>query len=96
MDLNLSFVTNGTVFKPELMRKLALFQRVGIEVSIETVDEHNAYQRQGTDTQQVLKNIDRYKIFCNNHNITLTVRPAVSLLTIGYFPKLLQYLNHYQ
>jgi hypothetical protein len=91
LDLNLSFVTNGTVFNTQLINKLKLFKRVGIEVSIETVDEHNAYQRQGTDTQQVLKNIDNYQAFCDNHNITLTVRPAVSLLTIGYFLGLLQY-----
>jgi len=91
LDLCFSFVTNGTVFRPELMDKLKLFRRVGIEVSIETVDAHNAYQRQGTDTKQVLANLDRYQTWCNGSNITLTVRPAISLLTIGYFSELLQY-----
>ena len=86
-----SFVTNGTVFRPELMAKLAKFRRVGIEVSIETVDEHNAYQRQGTDTAQVLHNIDRYLEVCNGTNITVSLRPAVSALTIGYFGGLLMY-----
>ena len=90
-DLCFSFVTNGTVFNPALMNKLLKFRRVGIEVSIETVDAHNAYQRQGTDTAQVLANLERYQTYCNNSNITLTVRPAVSALTIGYFPSLLQY-----
>lgn len=87
----LSFVTNGTVFKPELMVKLKHFRRVGIEVSIETIDAHNAYQRQGTDTEMVLANLDRYQDLCNGSNITLTARPAVSALTIGSFPGLLQY-----
>jgi hypothetical protein len=91
LDLCLSFVTNGTVFKPGLINKLKRFRRVGIEVSIETVDVHNAYQRQGTDTQMVLANLDRYRAECNGSSITLTVRPAISLLTIGYFPGLLQY-----
>jgi len=90
-DVCFSFVTNGTIFKPNLMQKLSKFRRVGIEVSIETVDEHNAYQRQGTDTAVVLANIERYQLFCNTSSITVTVRPAVSLLTIGYFPTLLQY-----
>ena len=90
-DVCFSFVTNGTIFKPDLMQKLSKFRRVGIEVSVETVDEHNAYQRQGTDTAAVLANIERYQLFCNTSSITVTVRSAVSLLTIGYFPTLLQY-----
>jgi hypothetical protein len=62
----LSFVTNGTVYKPGLMTKLQHFKRVGIEISIETVDEHNAYQRQGTDTTVVLDNITQYTQLGNN------------------------------
>lgn len=90
-DLCFSFVTNGTVFKADLMDKLSKFSRVGIEVSIETVDEHNAYQRQGTDTALVLSNIDRYQQWCNNTSITVTLRPAISALTVGYYPGLLEY-----
>ena len=91
LDICFSFVTNGTVFRPELMDKLKRFRRVGIEVSIETVDLRNSYLRQGTDTEQVLDNITKYQAWCNNSNITITMRPAVSALTIGYFPGLLQY-----
>lgn len=90
-DLCFSFVTNGTVFKPELMQKLTQFRRVGIEVSIETVDEHNAYQRQGTDTDLVLANLKQYRDLSNSSNITVTVRPAISALTVGYYAGLLRY-----
>jgi hypothetical protein len=90
-DLNLSFVTNGTVLNLKLIEKLKHFQRVGIEVSIETVDEHNAYQRQGTDTNLVLANIDRYLELCNGSSVTLALRPAPSLLTVGYYHSLLKY-----
>jgi hypothetical protein len=90
-DLCFSFVTNGTVYRPELLEKLAKFKRVGIEVSIETVDEHNAYQRQGTDTNLVLKHLSQYKEFANGTNITVTLRPAVSILTIGYYAGVLDY-----
>ena len=90
-DVCFSFVTNGTIFKPDLMKKLSKFRRVGIEVSIEAVDDHNSYQRQGTNTAQVLENIEQYRLCGNGSSITVTVRPTVSLLTIGYLPDLLQY-----
>ena len=63
----------------------------GIEISIETVDEHNAYQRQGTDTQLVLDNIQRYLTYCNGSSITVALRPAPSLLSVGYYIGLLKY-----
>jgi len=90
-ELCFSFVTNGTVFKPHLIEKLKKFRRVGIEVSIETVDEHNAYQRQGTDTSKVLENIKQYLAHCNGSSITVALRPAVSALTIGYYDSLLRF-----
>jgi ABC-type transport system substrate-binding protein len=73
------------------MQKLQKFRRVGIEVSIESLDNSNAYQRQGTDTKLVLDNIDRYQAYCNSSSITVTLRPAVSLLTIGSYYQLLEY-----
>lgn len=90
-DLCFSFVTNGTVFKPTLMDKLKAFRRVGIEISIETVTEHNAYQRQGTKTSEVLANIQRYRDWCNGTSITVTLRSAPSLLSIGHYHTLLRY-----
>jgi sulfatase maturation enzyme AslB (radical SAM superfamily) len=90
-DTCLSFVTNGTVFRPDLLKKLTRFRRVGIEVSVETVSDHNAYQRQGTDTARVLDNIGRYLQTCNNTSITVCLRPAISALTIGHFDGLLMY-----
>jgi len=88
-DVCLSFVTNGTVYKPELMSKLQRFRRVGVEISIETVDQHNAYQRQGTDTAQVLANIERYTKL--GTSVQVCLRPAVSALTIGYHAGLIEY-----
>jgi sulfatase maturation enzyme AslB (radical SAM superfamily) len=90
-DLNFSFVTNGTIFNESLMTKLVKFQRIGIEVSIETVTEHNAYQRQGTNTAEVLQNIERYLAFCDGKRVTVTARPAISALTIGNYHTLLEY-----
>ena len=90
-DLCFSFVTNGTTFNQSLLDKLKLFTRVGIEVSIETITKHNDYVRQGTNTEEVLKNISKYIDYCNGSSISLTIRPAVSSLTVGYYYTLLKY-----
>ena len=94
-EICFSFVTNGTKFNESLINKLKKFARVGIEVSIETVTAHNDYVRQGTDTTVVLENIQRYIQHCDNTSISLTIRPAISALTVGYYYTLLEYcLEH--
>jgi len=90
-DVCFSFVTNGTIFNERLIKKLSMFERVGIEVSIETVSDHNGYIRQKTNTDRVLQNIDKFLGLCNGTNMTLTIRPAISALSIGYFHTLIQY-----
>ena len=90
-DLCFGFVTNGTTYNQQLIDKLKHFTRVGIEVSIETATEHNSYIRQGTDSVKVLSNIKKYKDNCDNSSISVTVRPAISLLSIGKYYTLLEY-----
>jgi hypothetical protein len=90
-DQCFSFVSNGTVYRPELMAKLSKFKRVGIEISIESLGPQNAYVRQGTDTHLVLKNIELYKSWCNDSNITIAIRTAPGLLSIGGYTDLLRY-----
>jgi len=90
-DQCFSFVSNGTVYRPELMAKLSKFKRVGIEISIESLGPQNAYVRQGTDTAQVLKNIELYKSWCNESSITVAIRTAPGLLSIGTYTDLLRY-----
>jgi MoaA/NifB/PqqE/SkfB family radical SAM enzyme len=93
-DVGFSFVTNGTTFNQSLLNKLKKFQRVGIEISIETATEHNSYQRQGTDNAVVFENIHKYLEHCNGTNITLTIRPAITSLSIGYYHTLLEFCLH--
>lgn len=90
-DLQLQFVSNGTVYKPDIVEKLKKFKRVGFEISVETLTEHNSYTRQGTDTEAVITNIKKYKEHTNNSNINLILRTAVSVLTIGNYPTLLKF-----
>jgi len=89
-DVCFSFVTNGTVYKPSLIEKLKQFERVGIEISIETATEHNDYIRQGSKFTEVLDNIKLYKQHCNN-KVTVTIRPAISALSIGKYYTLLEF-----
>lgn len=90
-DVCFSFVTNGTVYNQTLIDKLKSFTRIGIEVSIETVTKHNDYIRQGCDIDTILSNIKKYQDNCTNSNISLTIRPAISALSIGYYHTLLNY-----
>lgn len=91
-DCGISFVTNGTKYNEKLLEALINFRRVGIEISIETVSKHNNYIRQGSNLCQVLENIKKFQSWCFKHsNINLTLRPAISALSIGYIDTLLEY-----
>lgn len=91
-NVGFSFVTNGTIFNQVLLEKLKKFSRVGIEVSVETATDHNVYQRQGTDNTKIFENINNYINWCHNSdNMTVTIRPAISALTIGYYDSLLEF-----
>jgi sulfatase maturation enzyme AslB (radical SAM superfamily) len=90
-DVNFSFVTNGTVYKPKLIEKLKQFPRVGIEISIETTTEHNNYIRQGSKVDDVINNIKKYKQLCSGSDVSVTLRPAISALSIGYYHTLLKF-----
>lgn len=90
-DMCFSFVTNGTIYRPDLIEKLKKFRRVGIEISIESTDQRNDYIRQGTDTSKVLDNIEKYSKLCNDQSVTLTLRPTFSLLSAGSMHLLLKY-----
>jgi sulfatase maturation enzyme AslB (radical SAM superfamily) len=89
-DVCFSFVTNGTIYDPELITLLSKFQRVGIEISIETVTEHNDYVRQGSNLSEVLNNIKKYMLHINEQ-VSVTLRPAISALTIGNYYTLLEW-----
>lgn len=90
-DLSISFVTNGTSYKPDLIRKMTNFKRVGIEISIETLDQRNDYIRQGSKLDIIIENIKKYQSICNNNSITVTLRPTVSALSIGNYISLLEF-----
>lgn len=86
-----SFVTNGTIWDEELVAKLSKFKRVGIEISIETLGKQNEYIRQGTSNVEVFKNVQRFSTYTNDGSITISVRPSLGLLSLGYYYSLIEY-----
>jgi sulfatase maturation enzyme AslB (radical SAM superfamily) len=90
-DVSFSFVTNGTVYRPELIEKLKQFPRVGIEISIETITKHNDYIRQGSNVAEVINNIELYNQQCDGATVSLTIRTAISALSIGRYYTLLDF-----
>lgn len=90
-DVNISFVTNGTTFDQQLIDKLKKFPRVGIEISMESLDRTNEYTRQGTDNLAVEQNLALYQSQCNGSSITVTLRPAPSLLTVKSYWQVIKF-----
>lgn len=95
-DFALSFVTNGTQINAKLLAKLQKFQKVNIEISIESLDHNvNTYQRQGTNTDCVLRNLQIVRDWADANHATITIRSALSLLTVGTYHTLLEFCwNH--
>ena len=89
--VRISFVTNGTRWKADVMDRLSQFHHVGAEISIESVTAHNDYVRQGTDTAQVLANIAKYRDWANGSTHTVTLRTAPQALTMSTYHLLLRW-----
>jgi len=87
--LSLSFVTNATVINHDLLDNLQKFKRVDIEVSVESTESNNHYIRQGSDTEQVWKNIE-YLNSLQNENFSLVLRSVPQLLSINTYHKLIK------
>ena len=86
--LSLSFVSNGTILNTELIDLLKNFESVNIEISIESIDLNNDYIRQGSDVENVLKNISWYR---NNTNFQIVLRTVPQLLSVNTYAKFIRW-----
>jgi len=83
-DLSLSFVSNGTSVSSELIEKLKFFKSVDIEISLESIYSNNHYIRQGSETKQVLDNLD----FLSKHrtnSLNIVLRSVPQLLNVNNY-----------
>jgi sulfatase maturation enzyme AslB (radical SAM superfamily) len=91
-SVSLSFVTNGTLLDNSIINKLSEFKQVDIEVSIESIHNNNHYIRQGSDTSQVLDNIEKLK---QNKTFNVILRSVPQLLNVNnYFDYILYALKN--
>ena len=81
-DIYLGFTTNGTIFNKKLMEKLNAFRHVDIGISIECTGLLNEFIRQGSNTQEVLDNIDLYLKYRKQGHVYVTARPVPSALSV--------------
>lgn len=81
-DIYLGFTTNGSIVDPELIKKLNVFRHVDIGISIECAGPLNDFIRKGTNTAQVLDNIDTYLSYREQNHVYITVRPVPSALSV--------------
>lgn len=88
-----SFVTNGTKFCPDIIKKMKKFQRADIDISIESVLDNNYYIRQGLKKELFLANVKKF-LDAQSDNFFITLKPAISALTVSTYPELIEYFYH--
>jgi MoaA/NifB/PqqE/SkfB family radical SAM enzyme len=81
-DIYLGFTTNGSIVDTALIEKLNAFRHVDIGVSIEGTGLLNDYIRKGTNTKEVLDNIDVYLKYRKEAHVYVTIRPVPSALSV--------------
>ena len=84
INLSISFVTNGTIVDQEFIDKLKTFKSFDIEISLESIYKNNNYIRQGSDINQLLKNI---KLLLDQQTETFKVvlRSVPQLLNVNNY-----------
>lgn len=83
-NISLSFVTNGTILNNELIADLKKFAKVDIEISVESISDNNHYIRQGSQTEQIWKNI-QYLHSLQDDSFTIVLRSVPQLLNINNY-----------
>jgi sulfatase maturation enzyme AslB (radical SAM superfamily) len=81
-NIYLGFTTNGSIVSRQLIEKLNVFRHVDIGISIECAGMLNDFVRKGTNTQQVLDNIDTYLEYRKEAHVYITARTVPSALTV--------------
>lgn len=93
-DFHITFVTNGTVWRPELIDMLSNFKSVTVEISIENFHKTNDYVRNGSDYTVIKKNIVNL-LATKTDNISVVLRPVPQALSIEHYDTLIDFaLEH--
>jgi len=91
-EIHLEIATNGTSIPNEsIVEKLNKYKMLEINVSLDTYDKSNDYQRVGADHTQVFKNAKIYKSLLNCEN-NIAIHSTISLYTANHLSKTLNFL----
>lgn len=86
-DFCLTFVTNGTVYREDLINKLSKFKSVQIEISIENLHISNNYIRMGFDFNIIQQNILKF----TKTSIPIILRTVPQALSIEHYDTILDF-----
>lgn len=88
--VNISFTSNGSVNYTKYFKKLSLYKRCELGISIESVDPIGDYIRQGGNINTILNNIQQMN---QNRpsNMQLVIRTVPSLLSLPTYANLIKW-----
>lgn len=87
-DISMSFVSNGTIINHDLIKLLKNFKEVNIEISLESINDNNHYIRQGSNTSQVISNINWLGA---NTFFQIVLRSVPQLLSVNNYDQYIQW-----
>lgn len=88
--VNISFTSNGSVDYSKYFKKLSVYKRCEIGISIESIDPIGDYIRQGGNIIDILKNIQTMNSNRPN-NMQLVIRTVPSLLSLPSYANLIKW-----
>ena len=94
-DISVSFVTNGTIYKQNIIDKLLQFKSSDIEISIESFDRTNNYIRQGSEVNRLIENIKKINDQTTD-KFKLVIRSVPQLLNVNSYYNLIEWCLEHQ
>lgn len=94
-DFHLTFVTNGTIWKPDLIKTLSKFKSVTVEISLENLHQTNNYIRQGSDYQQVQSQIE-HLLSNKTNNMAVVLRTVPQALSVEHYDTVIDFVIAHQ
>lgn len=94
-DFHLTFVTNGTIWKPNLINTLSKFKSVTVEISLENLHQTNNYIRQGSDYQQIQSQVE-YLLSNKPDNMTVVLRTVPQALSVEHYDTVIDFAMAHQ
>jgi organic radical activating enzyme len=90
-NIVLSYTTNLTVIKKELMGLWENFRHISVGVSVDGVEKVNDYIRYPSKWKNIQKNVEKISTFKDNISMDLQIHSTFQLLNVFDYDKLLEW-----